>query len=193
MIRSIILVTGFVCLSISYGCSPIGVLSGGGATTMVIAEGDKSLGTAVDDVTIKLNISRKLLISKNNLFIDIDTSIVEGMVLLTGIVKNQESRIEAVKIVWEVEGVKEVINEIDIGDKTSIKEYANDVWITTQIKALAARDIGLRFISYNVETIRGKVYLAGITSRPEQLETLVNITKSVKGVKEVVNYVVIKE
>ncbi len=193
MIRSIILVAGLVFLSISYGCSPVGVLASGGATTMIVAEGDKSLGSVVDDATIKLNISRKLLISENNLFVNIDTSVIEGMILLTGIVENQESRIEAVKIVWEVEGVKEVINEIEIGDKTSIKEYANDVWITTQIKALAARDIGLRFISYNIETIRGKVYLAGITSRPEQLETLVNIIKGVKGVNEVVNYVVIKE
>jgi len=193
MIRSVILFIGLVFLSIGYGCSPAGILASGGATTMVVAEGDKSLGTAIDDATIKLNISRKFLISENNLFINIDTSVIEGMVLLTGIVKNQESRIEAVKIVWEIDGVKEVINEIEIGDKTSIKEYANDVWITTQIKALAARDIGLRFISYNVETIKGKVFLAGITSRPEQLETLVRITKSVKGVKEVVNYVVIKE
>ena len=193
MIRPVILIVGLVFLFTVYGCAPIGVIASGGATTMVLAEGDKSLGTAVDDATIKLNISRKLLISENNLFIDTDISVVEGMVLLTGIVKNQESRIEAVKIVWEVGGVKEVVNEIDIGDKTSIKEYANDVWITTQIKTLAARDIGLRFISYNIETIRGKVYLAGITSRPEQLEILVNITKSVKGVKEVVNYVVIKE
>ena len=193
MIKSIIMVIGLVFLSIGYGCSPAGILASSGATTMVVAEGDKSLGTAVDDATIKFNISRKLLISENNLFVNIDTSIVEGIVLLTGIVKNQESRIEAVKIVWEVGGVIEVINEIEIGDKTSIKEYANDVWITTQIKALAAKDIGLRFISYNIETIKGKVYLAGITSRPEQLETLVNIIKSVKGVKDVVNYVVIKE
>jgi osmotically-inducible protein OsmY len=193
MIRSVILIFGLAILSIFYGCSPVGVLASGGATTMVVAEGDKSLGTVVDDATMKLNISRKFLNSENNLFINIDTSVVEGMVLLTGIVKNQESRIEAVKIVWEVDGVKEVINEIEIGDKASIKEYANDVWITTQIKALAARDIGFRFISYNIETIKGKVYLAGITSRPEQLETLVNIIKSVKGVKEVVNYVVIKE
>ena len=193
MIRSGMLIAGLVFLSFVYSCSPVGVLASGGATTMVVAEGDKSLGTAVDDATIKLNISRKLLISKNNLFIDVDTNVVEGIVLLTGIVENQESRIEAVKIIWEVDGINEVINEIEIGDKTSIKEYANDVWITTQIKALAARDIGFRFISFNVETIRGKVYLAGITSRPEQLETLVNIAKSVKGVQDVVNYVVIKE
>ena len=167
MIRSIILLIGLFSLSIGYGCSPAGVLSGGGAATMVIAEGDKSLGTAIDDATIKLNISRELLISENNLFINIDTNVVEGIVLLTGIVENQESRIEAVKIVWEVEGVKEVINEIEIGDKASIKEYANDVWITAQIKALAARDIGLRSMTYNIETIKGKVFLAGITSRPE--------------------------
>ena len=132
MIRSIILVIGLVFLSIVYGCSPAGVLASGGATTMVVAEGDKSLGTAVDDATIKLNISRKLLTSENNLFRDIDTSVIEGIVLLTGIVENQEKRIEAVKIVWEVDGVKEVINEIEIGEKTSIKEYANDVWITTR-------------------------------------------------------------
>ena len=193
MIKSITLVIGLAFLSIGYGCSPVGVLASGGATTMVVAEGDKSLGTIVDDATIKLKISKNFLSSENNLFIDIDKSVIEGIVLLTGIVENQEIRIEAVRIVWKIEGVKEVINEIEIGDKTTIKEYANDIWITTQIKALAARDIGLRFISYNIETIRGKVYLAGITSRPDHLDTLVNITKSVKGVKDVVNYVIIKE
>ena len=39
MIRSIILVTGLVFLSISYGCSPAGVLSSGGAATMIVADG----------------------------------------------------------------------------------------------------------------------------------------------------------
>ena len=122
MIRAITLVAGLVFLFIGYGCSPASVIASGGATTMVVAEGDKSLGTVVDDATIKLNISRKFLSSENSLFINIDTSVIEGMVLLTGIVKNQEIRIEAVKIVWEVGGVKEVINEIEIGDKTTIKE-----------------------------------------------------------------------
>ena len=71
------MLVGLVFLSIGYGCSPAGVIASGGATTMVVAEGDKSLGAAVDDATIKFNISRKLLISENNLFVNIDTSIVE--------------------------------------------------------------------------------------------------------------------
>ena len=106
---------------------------------------------------------------------------------------NQELRINAIQRVWEVNGVKEVINEIQIGDKTTLKEYANDLWINTQIKALAAKNIGLRVLSYNFETIRGKVYIAGITSKPEQLQNVIEATKTVKGVKEIVNYVIVKE
>ena len=52
------------------------------------------------------------LIIDDNLFVDISTSVLEGRVLLTGLVDNQEIRIEAVRKVWEVEGVNEVVNEI---------------------------------------------------------------------------------
>ena len=78
-------------------CSPVGVAASGGATTMVVAEGDRSLGTVVDDATIKLNISGKFLTSDKDLFLNIDTRVIEGRVLLTGIVDNQEIRIEAIK------------------------------------------------------------------------------------------------
>ena len=193
MIRRLILIAALMFSIIGFGCSPAGVLTSGGATTMVIAEGDRSLGTVVDDATIKLNLSAKFLKSENNLFLNIDSKVIEGRVLLTGIVDNQEIRIEAVKKTWEVNGVQEVINEIEVGDKTSIKEYASDLWITTQIRALAARNLGLRALSYNFETIKGKVYIAGITSRPEQLETLIALIKTIKGVNEIVNYVLIKE
>ena len=176
-----------------YGCSPAGILASGGATGMVVAEGDRTIGVVVDDATIKVNIAAKFINSSDNLFIDINTTVLEGRVLLTGLVDNQEIRIDAVRRVWEVDGVNEVVNEIQIGNRSSLKEYAQDVWVTTQVKALAAKTLGLRSISYNFETIQGKVYIAGITSRPNQLETLIETTKTIKGVKEIINYVIIKE
>ena len=175
------------------GCSPANILASGGATTMVVAEGDRSLGTVVDDATIKINIASKFISSEDNLFIDLNTTVLEGRVLLTGLVNNQEIRIDAVRRVWEVEGVKEVINEIQIGNRASLKEYGKDLWINTQVKALAAKTIGLRSFAYNFETIQGKVYIAGITSRPEHVDELLEIVKTIKGVTEIVNYVVIKE
>ncbi len=193
MIKLTLLFVSLILLMINIGCSPVGVLASGGGATMVVAEGDRSLGTVVDDATIKLNLSAKFLKSENRLFLDVNSNVTEGRVLLTGLVDTQEIRIEAVRKVWEISGVKEVINEIEVGDKTTLKEYMNDLWINTQVKSLAAKTIGLRSFSYNFETIKGKVYIAGITSRPEQLQAIVESTKTIKGVKEIVNYVVIKE
>ena len=174
-------------------CSPANILATGGATGMVVAEGDRSLGTVVDDATLKINITAKFINSDDNIFVDVSTSVLEGRVLLTGLVANQEIRIDAVRRVWEVEGVKEVVNEIQIGNRESLKEYAQDIWITTQVKGLAAKTIGLRAVAYNFETIKGKLYIVGITSRPEQLEEIIDVAKTVKGVTEIVNYVIVKE
>ena len=193
MIKLTLLFVSLILLMINIGCSPVGVIASGGSATMVVAEGDRSLGTVVDDATIKLNLSAKFLKSENSLFLDVNSNVTEGRVLLTGLVDTQEIRIEAVRKVWEINGVREVINEIEVGNKTTLKEYMNDLWINTQVKSLAARTIGLRSFSYNFETIKGKVYIAGITSRPEQLQAIVESTKTIKGVNEIVNYVVIKE
>ena len=178
---------------INYGCSPANILATGGGSAMVVAEGERTLGTVIDDATIKVNIAAKFLGAENNLFVNINTSVLEGRVLLTGLVDNQEIRIDAVRIVWGVEGVQEIINEIEIGNRSSLKDYASDLWINTQARAVAAKTIGLKAITYNFETIQGKIYIAGITTKPEQLEELISALKIIKGVNEIVNYVIVKE
>ena len=193
MKNNILIILGLICSINIVGCSPAGILASGGATGMVVAEGDRSFGAVVDDATIKINIAAKFINSDDNLFVDVSTSVLEGRVLLTGLVDNQEIRIDAVRRVWEVEGVNEVINEIQIGNRASLKEYAQDVWITTQVRGLAAKTVGLRSVAYNFETIQGKVYIVGITSRPEQLEAIIDATKTIKGVSEIINYVIVKE
>ena len=176
-----------------YSCSPANILATGGATTMVVAEGERSLGEVVDDATIKINIAAKFISSKDNLFVNVNVTVLEGRVLLTGIVEEQEARIDAVRRVWEVKGVREVINEIETGNRDKLKDYANDLWINTQAKGLAAKTLGLRSVAYNFETINGKIFIAGISNNPESIEKLVDALKKIKGVKEIVNYVIIKE
>ena len=193
MKNNILIILTLVCSLNMISCSPAGILGSGAATGMVVAEGDRTLGTVVDDATIKINIAAKFINSSDNLFVDVSTNVLEGRVLLTGLVDNQEIRIDAVRRVWEVEGVNEVVNEIQIGNRASLKEYAQDVWITAQVRGLAAKTIGLRSIAYNFETIQGKVYVVGITSRPEQLEAVIDVAKTVKGVTEIVNYVIVKD
>ena len=180
-------------LLVFYGCSPTGILATGGGTAMVVAEGDRSLGAVVDDATIKVNIAAKFLGAGNNIFVNINTSVLEGRVLLTGLVETQEIRIEAVRLVWEIEGVREVVNEIEIGNRETLKDYANDLWINTQARGVAAKTIGLRAVAFNFETINGRIFVAGLTSRTDQLDALISALKTIKGVKEIVNYVIVKD
>ena len=193
MIKIITVFLTSILLLNNYGCTPAGVLASGGATTLVVAEGERSFGSVVDDATIKVNLAAKFINSGENLFVDVNTTVLEGRVLLTGLVDNQEIRIEAVRLVWEVEGVREVINEIEIGNRSSIKDYAADLWISTQARGIAAKTLGLRVVAYNFETINGKIYVAGITTKPDRLEELISALKNIKGVVEIVNYVVVKE
>ncbi len=196
-IKKIIKISSFLILFIfgffNYGCSPAGVLATGGSSAMVVAEGERSLGTVIDDATIKVNIAAKFLNAENNLFVNINTSILEGRVLLTGLVDNQEIRIDAVRLVWEVEGVREIINEIEIGNRTTLKDYASDLWINTQARAVAAKTVGIKSITFNFETINGKIYIAGISTRPDLLDKMILTLKNIKGVNEIVNYIIIKE
>ena len=188
-IVSLTLIFAFV----NYGCTPANILATGGGSAMVVAEGERSLGTVIDDATIKVNIAAKFLNAENNLFVNINTSVLEGRILLTGLVDNQEIRIDAVRLVWEVEGVQEIINEIEIGNRSTLKDYASDLWINTQARAVAAKTVGIKSIAYNFETIQGKIYIAGITTTPELLDEMIEALKNIKGVNEIVNYVIIKE
>ena len=193
-ITKILIIPLLLTLSfINYGCSPASVLATGGGSAMVVAEGERSLGTVIDDATIKVNIAAKFLNAENNLFVNINTSVLEGRVLLTGLVDNQEIRIDAVRLVWEVDGVKEIINEIEIGNRVTLKDYASDLWINTQARAVAAKTVGIKSITYNFETIQGKIYIAGISVRPDLLDEMILALRGIKGVEEIVNYVIIKE
>ena len=67
------------------------------------------------------------------------------------------------------------------------------MWINTQARAVAAKTVGIKSITFNFETIQGKIYIAGISSRPDLLEEMITAIKNIKGVNEIVNYVIIKE
>ena len=158
----------------------------------VIAESDRSVGEALDDTGIKIKIVEKYAKSKSGIFLDINSSVRLGTVLLTGIVETQEIRIEAIRLVWEINGVKEVLNEIEIGNKQNIKRYTQDLWISSQVRVKALSEIGLDMITYNVETINGKVYVMGVSDTVEKSNKIIKVIKTVKGVKEISNHIIVR-
>ena len=82
MVKKILISLIFIASTCLLSCSPVGVIASGGATTMVVAEGDRSLGTVVDDATIKINLSTKFLQADSNLFINVNSNVINGLSLI---------------------------------------------------------------------------------------------------------------
>ena len=181
-------------LLLCQACAP--VLFGATSATSVVIAQERTFGDAIDDVTITTKIKSSFL-QKNlgDLFASVNVITTEGRVLLTGSVTSTELRDEAVKMAWQPKGVKEVMNEILVAEKTNsinIKDPAIDSWITTQMESKMLFNKNIKSVNYNVKTISGVIYLTGIAQNQEELEEVINTANSISNVKKIVNHVKLK-
>ena len=174
------------------GCAVAAVVTGAEAAKTIAQE--RSVGSRVDDNAISVQINDKF-IQKNfeGLFTDVSTEITEGRVLLTGSVKKAEYRYEAEKLTWEVPGVKEVINELQVTDGSTFTGYMTDAWLSRAVKTRLIFTKGISSSNYNVESVNGTVYLMGIAQNERELQSAIDVARTVKGTKEVVSHVLLKD
>ncbi len=147
----------------------------------------------MDDAGILINI-KHLFIQKdvNDLLANVEVKVVEGRVLLTGNVDKPETQINAVRLTWTVAGVREVMNEIQINDKSGFWNYAQDVWISAQVRTrlLLAKDI--RSVNYSVITVNQTVYLMGVAQDQPELNRATYLASVTQHVKKVTWHVRLK-
>lgn len=186
------ILTTLGCIALLTGCVPL-LIAGGTETAVVVAQ-ERSVGSAVDDAGILLRIKDQYAQKDyKDLLANVEVKSVEGRVLLTGNVDKPESQIEAVRLAWQVTGVKEVINEIQISDKAGVWNYARDVWISTQIRSKLLLEKGVRSINYSVITVNQVVYLMGIAQNQEELNKATYVASTTNYVQRVVSYVRLKD
>lgn len=157
---------------------------------------DRTVGEYVSDSTIWTKIKAGFVRDKiDDMVGSLNVEVSEGRVLLTGFVEASQDRVKILKVVWEQDGVKEVINEMKVreeGDNSGVLDYAKDSWTTSQIKTKLLFSSGIVSANYSVETINSTVYLFGIAHTEDELERVKEIASKAYGVTEVISYVRVK-
>ncbi len=184
----VLLLAGSLSLS---GCAEL--LIGAAATTGVAIAEERSVGDAVDDLTIRAELNHLFFRDDVELFGDVSFSVIEGRVLLKGSVPTPDDRIRALRLAWQAAGVREVINELQVADDSGILDYARDTWISAQLKGKLLVDGDVLSINYSVETVNGTVYLLGIAQDEAELTRVTEHARSIEDVKRVVSHVVLKD
>lgn len=185
--RSVLpLMLGALLLQGCLGAAALGTVAGAG----IIAAQQRPIGAAVEDMKIQSKLQRALLDEGGySFFDDVNIEVVEGRVLLTGNVPTPEDRITAARLAWQIEGVREVGNELNVGDDSSILDYVKDSFITTKIRPQLLVHEDIQDINYSIETLNGVVYVIGIARSQDELDLVHNIIRNTRGVSEVVSYV----
>ena len=170
-------------------CTPVEVAVGAGAATGVAASQERGIVTSAKDSAISVQIQELWFRTNYEMFGKLSTSVSEGRALLTGKVQDPEMRVEAVKLAWQVEGVKEIINEIEVVNTGSLVDSARDIWITTQLRGHLTFDKDIRSINYSIDTVNGTVFLMGIARNQAELDRVTNHARNLAYVRRVVSYV----
>ena len=101
--------------------------------------------------------------------------------------------VRAVDHAWEVKGVREVINEIQVENKSDITDAAQDIWIELQAEGELLITEGVQSTNYNVECVNSVVTLMGIAQSEQELSLVTNLVSRTAGVTKVVSHVIMKD
>jgi osmotically-inducible protein OsmY len=174
------------------GCSAPAVVGGAASSVALAAAQERSVGTIIDDTTIRIQINHLLLQANEKLFLAVDIEVVEGRVLLHGSVPSPDERVEATRLAWQAQGVKEVLNELQVTNRGGLLDYAKDTWIGTQLRAKLLGDGNVADINFNVDVVNSIVYIMGVARSEAELERVTNHARTISGVEKVVSYVRVK-
>ena len=173
------------------GCVPAAVVGTGKAASTGAQE--RTVGNAVDDTWISLQISDRWFRHSEAMFNKLDLTVNEGKVLITGILDDPDQRVDAVRLAWQVKGVREVINEIQVAKSEGIRGYARDSRIIAELRTKILFDRSIRSINYTIETVGGVVYLMGVAWSQQELDRVVDHARNIESVRRVVSYVRLRD
>ena len=185
------LTVAFLFLFIISGCQTAYMTSISKA--VLIDKEERSFNNYVADTIILAQLKNEYFSNNENIFFQVSVDVIEGRVMLTGIVEQIDERIEATKLAWGIKGVNEVINEIQISNDEGILDYADDLVMKTKINAKLLLEKNILNLNYSVEVVNGIVYLIGIAQDQKELDAVTEISKNTYGVTSVISYVRLKD
>ena len=164
------------------GC--VGLLLGGAVVGGLAMTDRRTLGAQTDDKTIMLKGEAKIpgVVGQNG---HINVTSFNSHMLITGEARDEAAKAAAEREAKSIEGVKVVINELEVGPPSTFFSRSNDTYITSKVKAslLEAKDVFGN--SVKVVTERGNVYLMGRVTEREGTRAG-EIAAGVSGVQKVV-------
>ena len=162
------------------------IVSTAGSLVGSASTSTRGFSGTIEDTYLMSKIVSKITLMKLSNFSNITVSVINGKVLLAGNIENQEKRLELIKKVWWIDGVKEVLNELEIGPRISFSEKTEDFIFEAKIEKRLLFEPGIFSNNYSVDVVNGNVYVMGISSDIEEKTKVENFLNNMNDIKKLI-------
>jgi len=176
-----------IILNLQSCASPI--IGGVGAIAFSSSAQEKGLGTSINDKVIYVKLRNAVYDWNPSVSENVSISVDNGSVLVTGKLKNIDTKIQLTKIIWKIHGVKEVNNKVQISETNNFKNIAKDLASLGEIKAKLMASKKLNSLNYSIDVVNNIAYISGIASSEEEISIVTQIAQEARFIKEVQNFV----
>lgn len=152
----------------------------------------RSLDQSVSDLAANTELKGVLFADRSHDYSDVDISLFEGRLMLTGTMRSEDGRAKLIENAWKADGVDQVIDEIFIGDKTSVGQGLADARIDQVLRAKLITDGDVKSGRYKVSVSGGKVYMIGAARTQAELEEAVSLARTTGGVEKVISHIIVR-
>ena len=179
----------FLLLNSCVGSSSVGVFGSG----VSIAFDPRTVGMQIDDSIMQKNLMGRLTLTQKKYLLSINVKVLDGNIFLSGKVDEPEEKLKITKLAWETKGVRSVKSAISIKGQTNFKGTAKDILITSQLRTALIFNKSIKATNYNIDTINGRTYIFGISITRDEKREVINETKNIYGLKEVIASIILVE
>jgi osmotically-inducible protein OsmY len=161
------------------------------ASPAAAAGKSEPVSTEVSEALSATHVQARLIDKLGADALHIKVSVTGETATLTGMVAKSPSQGLAEQVALSVEGIKKVDNKVTVqeaaGFVAASEASVKNVALEMKVKNILLTEIGTNALKIEVEVVDGVVSLRGKLDSPETSKAAIRKTRSIKGVKKVVD------
>lgn len=151
----------------------------------VVAD-DRPISEDVSDIALYASVRKNLSAVQSKFLLDVQVTVFQGEVLLTGALPDIELIEQAVAATWQDSDVRRVYNYIRLGKTQGVVDTSADATIATAIQAQLTLTQGIQSSNYKVVVESGVAYVMGLESSLEEWESAREVIANTAGVQKII-------
>ena len=167
--------------------------------TTITDKQERDFKQRASDKQVASAVRSRMVYNKETKGLKIGVDVVNGNVVLHGVVNSEEQKDRLAKIAANTKGVDSVTNNLVVREKErkgfvgGLGRDMGDEWLEKKIETaiLVTRKLSVRDL--DVEVDDGVCYLSGVVENEEQKKVAGDIANGYTGVRELVNSIIVRE